>query len=90
MVTRDVARGVAAAPRAEVIVADALRLPYRDGVCDAAICIAVLHHISSEARRQALLQEILRILRRQGSHLKNPAGRHRAEMGADWIDLFHI
>lgn len=35
---------------AEAQVADALLLPYRDGRFDAALSIAVLHHISTEAR----------------------------------------
>jgi uncharacterized protein (DUF58 family) len=35
----------------KVGVADIMRLPYRTGAFDACVCIAVLHHISSPARR---------------------------------------
>lgn len=44
-------------------VADGFHLPYRGASCDAVLCIAVLHHMSSPARRLRLLQELLRILR---------------------------
>mmetsp|Transcript_22717 Transcript_22717/g.44573 ORF Transcript_22717/g.44573 Transcript_22717/m.44573 type:complete len:363 (-) Transcript_22717:308-1396(-) len=50
----------------EVSVADATRLPYRDGVFDAALSIAVLHHISTEARRVRLISETMRALREGG------------------------
>lgn len=52
--------------RADVFQADALQLPYRTASCDAALCVAVLHHISSEARRLQLMAELLRILRPGG------------------------
>ena len=55
------------APRgADVFVADALALPFRTGSCDAALSIAVLHHISSPERRMALLSQMLSILRPGG------------------------
>lgn len=44
-------------------VADALRLPYRSASCDAAISIAVLHHLSSDARRRQAIRELLRIVK---------------------------
>ena len=44
-------------------VADGFHLPYRSGCCDAVLCIAVLHHLSSAARRLRMLQELLRLLR---------------------------
>ena len=50
----------------EVLAANALNLPYRDNTFDAAICIAVLHHISTKVRRQKLVSEVVRILRRDG------------------------
>lgn len=37
-------------PQAEVFASDCMRLPFRSGVFDAAISIAVLHHFSSEVR----------------------------------------
>jgi SAM-dependent methyltransferase len=48
---------------ADVAVADCLNLPYRRGSCDAVLCIAVLHHISSPARRRRVLSQLLAILR---------------------------
>ncbi|KAJ7546816.1 hypothetical protein O6H91_08G055800 [Diphasiastrum complanatum] len=53
----------------EVLIADALFLPYRTGVCDAAISIAVLHHLSSEQRRVRAIEELLRVVRHGGKVL---------------------
>eukprot|EP00798_Chlamydomonas_sp_ICE-L_P028412 gene28412-31553_t len=53
-------------PKADVLVADALALPYRPGSCDAVLCIAVLHHISSRTRRIRLLNQLLNVLRKGG------------------------
>jgi SAM-dependent methyltransferase len=50
-------------------VADGLSLPYRPGCFDAALCIAVLHHLSSEARRARLLAELAALLRPGGRAL---------------------
>eukprot|EP00884_Botryococcus_braunii_P003339 jgi/Botrbrau1/13005/Bobra.0389s0004.1 len=55
--------------RADVMVADALDLPYKDGAFDGVLCIAVLHHISSRARRIRLLKELVRVLRSGGTAL---------------------
>lgn len=49
-----------------VIVADCLTLPYRNGVFDAVICIAVIHHLSTEERRVQAIEEMARILRPGG------------------------
>ena len=61
--------GIIECPRADVCIADGLRLPYRDESCDAAISIAVIHHMSSVKRRVALLDEMGRILRKGGRAL---------------------
>ncbi|CAM9142997.1 unnamed protein product [Laminaria digitata] len=53
-------------PKAEVLASDCMRLPYRSGVFDAAISIAVLHHFSSESRRLRALSELCRLLRPGG------------------------
>ena len=53
-------------PGADVLVADGLHLPYREGSCDAALCIAVLHHISSPGRRTLMLTQLLALLRPGG------------------------
>lgn len=55
--------------RADVAVADGMALPYRAASCDGVLCIAVLHHIASPARRLALLAQLLRILRPGGRAL---------------------
>ena len=49
--------------------ADVMALPYRSGVFDAALSIAVLHHISSVERRRLLVAETLRVLRVGGKAL---------------------
>jgi alkylated DNA repair protein alkB family protein 8 len=52
-----------------VFVCDALQLCYRPCSCDALLCIAVLHHISSRQRRVALLQQLADVLRPGGRGL---------------------
>ncbi|KAL7548368.1 hypothetical protein ACHAWF_011657 [Thalassiosira exigua] len=52
--------------RPAVAVADCIHLPLRSGSCDAAICIAVMHHLSTEGRRLRCLSELRRIVRRGG------------------------
>lgn len=55
--------------RADVAAADGLRLPLRSGTLGGALCIAVLHHMTTEVRRVALLSELARILRPGGKAL---------------------
>ncbi|CAN1255898.1 tRNA (carboxymethyluridine(34)-5-O)-methyltransferase [Linum perenne] len=50
----------------EVLVADAVNLPYRDGFGDAAISIAVLHHLSTEIRRKNAVEELVRVVKEGG------------------------
>ncbi|KAG0501608.1 hypothetical protein HPP92_001680 [Vanilla planifolia] len=50
----------------EVLVADAVNLPYKSNFGDAAICIAVLHHLSTEGRRRKAIKELIRVVRRGG------------------------
>ena len=49
---------------ATVIVADSLSLPHPSHIFDFAICIAVIHHLSTRDRRVIAIREILRTLRR--------------------------
>ena len=56
-------------PPVEVFAADAAMLPLRSESFDAALNIAVLHHISSEDRRKALASETMRILKIGGTAL---------------------
>lgn len=53
----------------EVAVADNMALPYRSGLFDAVISIAVLHHFSTAARRLRALTELARLLRPGGKLL---------------------
>ncbi|XP_057830695.2 tRNA (carboxymethyluridine(34)-5-O)-methyltransferase isoform X2 [Cryptomeria japonica] len=53
----------------EVLVADAINLPYRNGFGDAAISIAVLHHLSTEERRKKAIEELVRIVHKGGKVL---------------------
>lgn len=46
------------------VVADILHLPHRDAEFDFAICIAVVHHLSTPERRSQSIAEILRTVRR--------------------------
>ncbi|KAE9458945.1 hypothetical protein C3L33_09156, partial [Rhododendron williamsianum] len=50
----------------EVVVADAVNLPYRSGYGDAAISIAVLHHLSTESRRKKAIDELIRVVKKGG------------------------
>ncbi|KAA8538024.1 hypothetical protein F0562_027396 [Nyssa sinensis] len=50
----------------EVLVADAVNLPYRTGYGDAAISIAVLHHLSTENRRKKAIDELVRVVKKGG------------------------
>ncbi|XP_036392859.1 alkylated DNA repair protein alkB homolog 8 [Megalops cyprinoides] len=53
----------------QVLVSDALRVPLRDGVCDACISIAVIHHFSTQERRLAAVNELVRLLKPGGRAL---------------------
>jgi len=49
--------------RPAVAVADCMSIPLRDKSCDAAICIAVMHHLSTRERRTRCIQELARVVR---------------------------
>ncbi|KAK5997004.1 tRNA (carboxymethyluridine(34)-5-O)-methyltransferase [Cladobotryum mycophilum] len=50
----------------EVVVADGLSLPYRQGAVDFVISVAVIHHLSTRERRQEGIAALLRCVRRGG------------------------
>jgi ubiquinone/menaquinone biosynthesis C-methylase UbiE len=52
--------------RPAVAVADCMNLPLRDNSVDAAICIAVMHHLSTLERRIRCLEELKRIVQPGG------------------------
>ncbi|KAF4510822.1 hypothetical protein G6O67_002685 [Ophiocordyceps sinensis] len=46
-----------------VVVADGLALPYRAAAVDFVVCVAVVHHLSTRARRREAIAALLRCLR---------------------------
>ncbi|XP_067663773.1 alkylated DNA repair protein alkB homolog 8-like [Haliotis asinina] len=52
-----------------VFVGDVLSIPLRSDTFDVCLCIAVIHHLSTQARRQRAVGELLRILRPGGQLL---------------------
>ncbi|XP_031838004.2 tRNA (carboxymethyluridine(34)-5-O)-methyltransferase alkbh8 [Nomia melanderi] len=55
--------------RFEVFLSDCLYLPYKDNSIDAAISIAVIHHLSTHERRKQAISELARLLRPNGKCL---------------------
>ncbi|XP_078043753.1 tRNA (carboxymethyluridine(34)-5-O)-methyltransferase alkbh8 [Augochlora pura] len=53
----------------EVFLSDCLHLPYRNNSIDAAISIAVIHHLSTHERRKQAIAELARLLRPNGKCL---------------------
>lgn len=73
----------------EVQVADTLSLPYVTECFDAALSIAVLHHLSTESRRRGALVELLRVLKVGGRLLVTVWAREQenASLIAKWTPL---
>ncbi|KAK6024579.1 methyltransferase domain protein [Ostertagia ostertagi] len=55
--------------RLDLLLADALTLPFRDNTADAVLNVSVLHHLSTATRRKAALEECARCLRPGGRML---------------------
>ncbi|BFZ15045.1 hypothetical protein BsWGS_18084 [Bradybaena similaris] len=53
----------------ETCVADVTNLPLRSGVFDVVLCIAVIHHMSTNERRMKAVSEVIRVLRPKGKAL---------------------
>ena len=53
--------------RPAVAAADCMSVPLRNKSCDAAICIAVMHHLSTKNRRLRCIEELVRIVRPGGT-----------------------
>ncbi|KAF3847818.1 hypothetical protein F7725_020846 [Dissostichus mawsoni] len=53
----------------QAFVSDALSVPLREASCDACISIAVIHHFSTQERRLAAVQELVRLLKPGGRAL---------------------
>eukprot|EP01043_Picozoa_sp_COSAG02_P065402 COSAG02_NODE_9857_length_2091_cov_1.510040_1_plen_341_part_00 len=61
--------GLQKPPGHEGVVGDSTALPYREGCFDAALSIAVLHHLSTDSRRELLVEQTMRVLRVDGEAL---------------------
>jgi SAM-dependent methyltransferase len=53
--------------KADVSYANGLILPYKTNMFDAIICVAVLHHLSTPERRKQFIQEMVRVLKVNGT-----------------------
>ncbi|XP_008801009.2 tRNA (carboxymethyluridine(34)-5-O)-methyltransferase [Phoenix dactylifera] len=75
----------------EVMVADAVNLPYRDNFGDAAISIAVLHHLSTEMRRRKAIEELIRAVGKGGLVLITVWAREQEDKSllTKWTPLCH-
>ncbi|KAK3315304.1 hypothetical protein B0H66DRAFT_340761 [Apodospora peruviana] len=62
----EVDRKGSVAAATDVLVADGLSLPFRDRSADFAICVAVIHHMSTRARRQDAIRQLLKCVRPAG------------------------
>jgi tRNA (uracil-5-)-methyltransferase TRM9 len=47
----------------DVLVADGLSLPFRERAADFAICVAVIHHMSTRTRRQEAIRQLLQCVK---------------------------
>ena len=65
----------------EVFCCDAVKLPFRDSSFDAAICIAVMHHLATIDRRVAVIAELVRIVR-PGGRIMVQAWAQEQEQGS--------
>ncbi|XP_050039814.1 uncharacterized protein fid [Dermacentor andersoni] len=61
--SQTLARAAASCGGHQVVLGDALALPFRDEALDAALSVAVLHHLASTERRVQALRELARVLR---------------------------
>lgn len=68
-ISEPLARIAAETHGVSTLVADCLCAPFRSGIFDAAISIAVLHHLSTVPRRVQALREAARLLRPNGELL---------------------
>ncbi|CAL9768104.1 unnamed protein product [Musa acuminata subsp. burmannicoides] len=75
----------------DVMVADAVNLPYRNNFGDAAISIAVLHHLSTEMRRRKAIEELVRVVRKGGLVLITVWAVEQEDKSllTKWTPLFH-
>lgn len=54
---------------ADALCCDMIASPFRSGVFDAAVCIAVIHHYATPSRRRDAVRELLRLVRDDGGRV---------------------
>ncbi|ELP88491.1 hypothetical protein EIN_344210 [Entamoeba invadens IP1] len=73
---------------------DSLALPVKSGFADFAISVAVIHHFSSEERRVAAIQEIVRVLKIGGKAIITVWAKEQAKFekreGQDLMVEWHL
>jgi len=52
-----------------VLCGDILNIPFKDEIFDYTICIAVIHHLSTEEKRKKAIQELERVTKKDGKIL---------------------
>ncbi|VDQ09555.1 unnamed protein product [Trichobilharzia regenti] len=79
----------------DVVVGDILQIPYCSNRFDFFICIAVIHHLSTLARRIEAVKELARILRvggegliQNGGHIANLTDRIQSA-SKEGLDMLH-
>ena len=78
----EIAKREHAGRRYDAAVGDCTRVPLRSGCCDVAVNIAVMHHLSTDARRHRAVAETLRVLRPGGTALFYAWAREQREFEA--------
>lgn len=66
------------------------KLPYADGFFDSIMCFAVLHHLSSPAKRYRAFREIRRVLSKGGFAFVTVWARGDKKAGTDFFEQFPV
>lgn len=69
---------------ANVVVANGLALPYRDGSFDAVMSVAVFHHLSTVENRRQFVRELQRVLKPGGKMLVTVWATNAATSKPSW------
>ena len=64
----------------ETFACDAVKLPFRSDVFDAALCIAVLQHMATHERRLAVIAELVRVCRPGGKRTISISSSHFSQL----------
>lgn len=52
-------------PKAHYVVASVEHLPFKDKICDVAVCIDVLHHLDTNKKQIAAIKELIRLSKKR-------------------------